>query len=235
MSVDEEHRAPKRIGRPPTYSDALALEICEHIASGKSLISWVREHGARWNITYGAVVNWLAKRPAFDEMYARAREDSADADADAMSDLRDRVLTGELDPQAARVAMDALKWTAGKRKPKRYGDNVQLRHSDADGEKLNTQPLVSELLTMLGPGATLQAAVKIEAPTVKEPLASAFGVPLIPQRSEALTQALDAEADVMLARSEAKVARRAAARAEAKESYRPRSMARPTSDADDLV
>ena len=33
--------------------------------------------------------------------------------------------------------------------PKRYGDAVQLRHADADGEKLDTAPLISELLSLM--------------------------------------------------------------------------------------
>lgn len=58
--------------------------------------------------------------------YARAREASADADADDIGDIGKRTLSGEYDPQAARVAIDALKWAAGKKKPKVYGDKLDL-------------------------------------------------------------------------------------------------------------
>jgi hypothetical protein len=87
-----------------------------------------------------------------------------------------------LDPQDRRVRIDTRLKLIGKWNVKVYGESTQLRHADAEGGKLDTQPLVSELLTMLGPGATLQAAVKIEAPASHarvEDKASAFGTPLL--------------------------------------------------------
>lgn len=120
-------------GRPSVYSPDIAQSICEHIAEGKSVISWVREVGSqlRFTVSYTTIMNWLKQQPEFLADYMRAREDSADADADMMSDLRDRILSGEIDPQAGRVAMDAIKWSTGKRNPKRYGDRVA--HVGADG------------------------------------------------------------------------------------------------------
>jgi len=59
-------------------------------------------------------------------MYARACEDMADNDADKISDVADQVLQGLVDPQAARVAIDAYKWSAGKRRPRKYGDKVDI-------------------------------------------------------------------------------------------------------------
>lgn len=50
----------------------------------------------------------------------------ADADADKIADVAQSVIDGGLDPNAARVAIDAYKWSAGKRRPKRYGDNQRL-------------------------------------------------------------------------------------------------------------
>jgi hypothetical protein len=85
---------------------------------------------------------WVASDAARSDQYARAREASADADADDVTDIGKRTLRGEFDPQAARVAIDALKWSAGKRKPKVYGDkvthdgslgfNVTINRDDAD-------------------------------------------------------------------------------------------------------
>lgn len=71
-------------------------------------------------------MGWLKKNPEFAEEYARAHEDSADADAELIKDIQERVILGEIDPQAGRVAIDSLKWCAGKRKPKKYGDKLEL-------------------------------------------------------------------------------------------------------------
>ena len=62
----------------------------------------------------------------FSEKYARARQDGADALADKIRELAERVETGKLDPNAGRVAIDALKWIASKLKPRAYGDRLEL-------------------------------------------------------------------------------------------------------------
>ncbi len=59
-------------------------------------------------------------------MYARARQDAADTLADEIRELAGRVERGELEPNAGRVAIDALKWIASKLKPREYGDRAQL-------------------------------------------------------------------------------------------------------------
>jgi hypothetical protein len=68
----------------------------------------------------------MAENPSLRDNYARAREAQADADADAIADIRNGMLTGQYTPEQARVAIDSLKWSAGKRKPKVYGDKLQV-------------------------------------------------------------------------------------------------------------
>lgn len=74
------------------------------------------------------VFNWLGDetKKEFLEQYARAKEEAADALADDIQDISDKVLKKEYDPQAARVAMDGKKWIASKLKPKRYGDKLEV-------------------------------------------------------------------------------------------------------------
>lgn len=60
----------------------------------------------------------------FRDHYARAKEESADAHADKIEEIAEGVLEGRYGHQESRVAIDALKWTAGKQKPKKYGDRV---------------------------------------------------------------------------------------------------------------
>lgn len=80
------------------------------------------------------VFRWLTNNEMFREQYTRAREDQGEADADRVGDLADKVARGLLDPAAGRVAIDALKWSAGKRLPKKYGDRIDLNHG---GQKDN--------------------------------------------------------------------------------------------------
>ena len=48
--------------------------------------------------------------------------------ADRIIELADMVLTGDVEPNKARVAIDALRWTASKLKPKTYSERMALNH-----------------------------------------------------------------------------------------------------------
>lgn len=74
------------------------------------------------------VMKWLAsgKHAAFVEQYARAREIAADTDADDIAHYARKAGEGKIEPAAATAAINGLKWSAGKRAPKKYGDKLAL-------------------------------------------------------------------------------------------------------------
>lgn len=112
------------------FTQSIADEICCQLVEGKSLAEICRGPDMP---KYRTVFGWLSDNESFSQDYMRAREAQADADADAIGDIASRVLHGEIEPGAARVAIDALKWTAGKRKPKVYGEKLDIDHSNKDG------------------------------------------------------------------------------------------------------
>lgn len=120
-------------GRPSLYTEELASEICERISCDESLASICREEGKPHMAT---VFRWLEKHESFRDKYARARVWQAETQADQGREIRQAVADGKLDPAQARVILDAIKWEAGKRDPKKYGDKVALVGGDpAAGDK----------------------------------------------------------------------------------------------------
>ncbi len=111
------------VGRPSKYSDYLALLICEQIVEGKSLRTICQADDMP---SIPTVFAWLDKYPEFLNRYARAKDQSADTLTEDIHKLAWAAVNGEIDPQAARVAIDAFKWTASKLKPKKYGDKLDL-------------------------------------------------------------------------------------------------------------
>ena len=111
------------MGRPTIYTPLIAESICERIADGESLRRICEDDGMP---SAESVRRWVRDDEAFRGQYARAREDQADADADDIGDIARDTLTGKYDPAAARVAIDALKWNAEKRRPKVYGKSVDV-------------------------------------------------------------------------------------------------------------
>jgi hypothetical protein len=116
-----------------SYSDAIADEICRRLSEGESLRSICRDDHMPDRQT---VLNWQNNRPEFSAKCARARDAQADWLQDDMADIERDVLTGALDPQAARVVLSSKQWRASKLAPKKYGDRQHLEHTGAEGSPL---------------------------------------------------------------------------------------------------
>ena len=126
-----------------TYTDEAALVIYERIANGESLKAICEDENMPARST---VFKWLAENKTFSDMYVRAREEQADAIFDEILEIADDgrndwmerrgeedagwVTNGE-NIQRARLRIDARKWMAGKLRPRKYGEKLELS-GDAD-------------------------------------------------------------------------------------------------------
>lgn len=109
-------------------TDEVRETVLRGLAEGKSLRTACAELGIShwmWNRA-------LSAEPELAHQYARARDEGIDSQAEEMHDLEQRVLSGELDPNAFRAAMDARKWRLARQAPKKYGDKVQQEISGGD-------------------------------------------------------------------------------------------------------
>lgn len=92
--------------------------LCEQVAEGKTL----RQISAGMKLSVGMLLKMVAV-PPYSEQYARAREAAADLfEADIITAAM--AVTPET-AAADRVQIEALKWVAGRRAPKKYGDRIQ--------------------------------------------------------------------------------------------------------------
>lgn len=130
-----------KVGRPSGYNAEIANEICELIAAGSNLTKISETPGMPgWK----ALTNWLRDNPdTFGEDYARAREARADSRSDRIDEIAVKLERGEIDANTARVLVDIEKWQAGKEKPKRYGDKLEIdatsRVAPMSGDQITTQ------------------------------------------------------------------------------------------------
>jgi hypothetical protein len=108
---------------PSTLTDKEA-EFIRIIAEGGT----VRQAAQELDVSPALLMKWLAE-PANEtlrEHYARAREMQGDDYADRVVET---ALDPAIDPSEKRVRIDAFKWAAGKRKPKVYGERMQLEQT----------------------------------------------------------------------------------------------------------
>lgn len=125
-------KAKEGRGRPSAYTDAIADAICERIATGESLTAICADDGMPHQAT---VFRWLAdpRYSDFRDRYACAREAQGDTKFDQVGDMAHMAVRGQVEPQAAKVFIDAIKWQAAKLAPKKYGDKVTTELTGKDG------------------------------------------------------------------------------------------------------
>lgn len=119
-------------GRPTKYSETTAAKIASRLAGGESLRAICRDPKMP---AVSTVLLWVVsgKHPEFSEQYTQARTAQGYFYADSMLHTVDELRAGDLDPQSAKVIMDAYKWTAERNAAKAYGPKQALDHTSSDG------------------------------------------------------------------------------------------------------
>lgn len=127
-------------------------KVCRGIAAGLSVKKCCEADEMPNKDT---IFQWLMEDQDFSDQYARARERRADARAERIDDVTDEVRNGKLDPNSARVIIDAEKWQAGKENAPRYGDRIQV-----DGDltvKMSDEQLEHRIAHLFGKTGAIAA------------------------------------------------------------------------------
>ena len=147
------------IGRPTIKTQELIDEICLRIAQGRSVNSIAQDEDMP---DAKSIWTWLNRDEDFLQKYTRAVQQRALNHADRIADVTAAVLAKKIPPDAARVALDAMKWTASRLLPKVYGDRTQV-----DATVTHTHTLHLEALKELsGKGSGYIEGQAVEIPAV---------------------------------------------------------------------
>lgn len=127
------------MGRPSAFVQKTADHICEQIAQGRSLRDIVKTDEGMPALS--TVFKWLNDVQQFSDQYARAREAQADALFDEILTIaddgsNDSYKDEDGNPRTdhdviarSRLRVEARKWMAGKLRPKKYGEKLELSGS----------------------------------------------------------------------------------------------------------
>jgi hypothetical protein len=97
-------------------------EILERVAGGEALRTVCVELGT----SPQAFLRRVADNTALADQYARARTACGDMMDSRVQSVADDCAAGKIEPNAARVAIDAYKWRAAHLQPRRYGERLEL-------------------------------------------------------------------------------------------------------------
>jgi hypothetical protein len=114
-------------GRPPSvYRPELAIEICERVAEGETLRQICQSDGMPTATTFR---RWVVAEEPLREAWHAARELKADTLFDEALDMARAVAEEPGTTQRLRgydLAMQQLRWSAGKLNPAKYSERSQL-------------------------------------------------------------------------------------------------------------
>lgn len=80
---------------------------------------------------------------AFSRQYARACEDSLWDEHEKLAEINRKVEAGELEPQAAKVMSDNIKWDLARRMRHIFGDKVEATVKNPQGETFRSEHSVA--------------------------------------------------------------------------------------------
>lgn len=129
MTKKKDPKDFKKLGRPTLYSPQLADEICDAIASSELGLCHLVDQNPHWPERQ-VIFIWRRKYPDFNDKYAKAKEDQTEVCVEHMQEIMNEphkyidAETGyqKIDTGMLRLKMDAIRWQAGKLKPKKFGD-----------------------------------------------------------------------------------------------------------------
>lgn len=139
--MDTKKKKKKKVDIDFNSPEIIAIQkqrILNQLSMGRSLNMICKKKGMptrqrvnRWRDPQSGTFDYQ-----FAVNYAYERENQADIHCDEIEEIQRRVLAGEVDPNSARVAIDALKWVAG-RKNAHYRDKMIEITPDALTEQIH--------------------------------------------------------------------------------------------------
>jgi len=113
----------------PTFTQELFDKICDLIADGKSVREICELKGMPHRMTFN---KWRKRTPELQAQYDQAYRDYEDSTLQDIVHIAD----SEVDPQRARVMIDARKWELKIRNRKRFGDHITEEVTGPNGGPL---------------------------------------------------------------------------------------------------
>ena len=125
--------------KPTQHQNTLAFHerFTKRISAGSTIHKVCEEDGMP---DVGTIYRWMRAEPSFRKMYDDAVMDRASGYSEKIGIVAERVLNGEVEPDRARVALDAFKWISTKLIPQ-YGDRQQISMHVEHTHKLHLDAL----------------------------------------------------------------------------------------------
>ena len=109
---------------PTLRQDQFWDEFFFRIGNGESLRGAAKDLGVPFQTVWSAIMIDEGRRATYED----AKMSRAHFHAAKIEEILEEVEAGRIEPQVARVSIDARKWLAAKMYPKFFSDKFQLQH-----------------------------------------------------------------------------------------------------------
>jgi hypothetical protein len=129
------------MARPSEYNFEICKDICEGIASGNNIIR-VLESNNNFP-SWPTFRRWKNNNDELRTLYVSSQQDKALALENEIDDLRDMLITKEIEYPVYNALVNTLKWKMAKMYPKVFGDKTDVT---SGGEKIQNTTLQIEII-----------------------------------------------------------------------------------------
>ena len=123
------------ISRNITFQEDIVIEMLQRMADGETLTSIAKDKRMP---SIDTMNRWEDdQKSELGAAITRARATGYTVRAEKILET----VNTATDPQKARLQFDAERWFLGKMCPKKFGDATMIKHADADGERIELDPV----------------------------------------------------------------------------------------------
>ena len=115
------------MARLTEYDFDLCVEICDKLADGDNIKRILNSDTNYPNWT--TFRRWKQLNSELSTLYINSQQDKAIALENELDDLRDMLLSKEIDASTYNTLAQTIKWKMAKFYPKVFGDKIQQEHS----------------------------------------------------------------------------------------------------------
>jgi len=115
------------MARPSEYNFELCEEICNELAEGQNIRRVLNSKDIYPDWT--TFRRWKNNNEELRTLYINSQQDKAIALENELDDLRDMLMSKEIDPSTYNTLAQTIKWKMAKFYPKVFGEKIQQEHS----------------------------------------------------------------------------------------------------------
>ena len=125
------------------YNLDICIEICRRHANGEN-IKEILKSNPKIYPHYSTWCEWVVEHKDLSDLYTRAREGKSHSTVSEIDEILNKLLSGKIDAQTAKVLIDALKWRAGKESRNLYGEGSKVDVTSG-GDKIDNTIVIKHV------------------------------------------------------------------------------------------